>query len=52
MPSKSKVLLDALGVGEEERKWENTGFGKGGERKEPSLVQGGLWPVVEVSKKV
>jgi len=51
MPEKSRILLDALGVGEEARKWENVGFGRGGERREPSLIQGGLWPVVEVVKK-
>jgi len=51
MPEKSRVLLDALGAGEEARKWENVGFGRGGERKEPSLIKGGLWPVVEVVKK-
>jgi methionyl-tRNA synthetase len=32
MPEKSQVLLDALGVSKEGRKWETVGMGQGGPR--------------------
>ncbi|GAA6021809.1 hypothetical protein JCM11491_003884 [Sporobolomyces phaffii] len=49
MPTKSAVLLDALGVRPDERTWERAPFGRGGARDRVRAVKssgGGLWPPV------
>jgi methionyl-tRNA synthetase len=48
MPTKSKVLLDSLGVKESDRGWEKAKFGQGGERGSIGIIKGGLWPQVEL----
>ncbi|GAA5953900.1 hypothetical protein JCM3765_000684 [Sporobolomyces pararoseus] len=47
MPTKSKILLDALGVREQDRGWDKAQFGIGEEREKVGIVKGGgLWPPV------
>lgn len=52
MPSKSKQLLDTLGVSEERRCWSDLGLGEGGERTMMSGKVEQLWPNVKLEEAV
>ncbi|GAA5941851.1 methionine--tRNA ligase MSM1 [Sporobolomyces koalae] len=48
MPHKSRQLLQALGVREQDRTFKMAKFGQGTERDPVRVVKGGLWPAVVV----